>query len=173
MLAPTARLTARGAPFEILEAEIDGIPCRVYRHAPKTLADLYRKAERYAQREFIACGQRRLTYGTILERARVVAGALSAGIDVRDGARVALIGRNRPEWVIGFIAITLVGATAVVIHHAATTEQIIEALDVAEQPVLAWLSERDRHAIAAGSAGPANAMHVRLGRRWDIIVHDM
>lgn len=132
MLAPTARLTARGAPFEILEAEIDGIPCRVYRHAPKTLADLYRKAERYAQREFIACGQRRLTYGTILERAHVVAGALSAGIDVRDGARVALIGRNRPEWVIGFIAITLMGATAVVIHHAATTEQIIEALDVAE-----------------------------------------
>jgi hypothetical protein len=43
----------------------------------------------------------------------------------------------------------------------------------AQQPVLARLGERDRHALAAGPADPADAVHVRLRRRRDVVVDDV
>ena len=46
-------------------------------------------------------------------------------------------------------------------------------LDVAQQPMLARLGERDRDAFASGAAGAADAMHVRLGRRGHVVVHDV
>ena len=46
-------------------------------------------------------------------------------------------------------------------------------LDVAQQPVLARLDQRDRHALAAGAPGPADAMDVGVGVRRDVVVDDV
>ena len=48
-----------------------------------------------------------------------------------------------------------------------------EALDAAQQPVLARLGERDRGAVAAGAAGAADPVHVRLGGRRHVVVDDV
>ena len=44
-------------------------------------------------------------------------------------------------------------------------------LDVAQQAVLARLGQRDRHTFASGATGSANAVHVRIGLPWDVVVH--
>ncbi len=46
-------------------------------------------------------------------------------------------------------------------------------LDVAQHPVLARLDQGDRRAFAAGSPGPPDAMHVRIGVRRDVEVDDV
>ena len=46
-------------------------------------------------------------------------------------------------------------------------------LDVAKQAVLAWLDERDRHAVAARSAGPSDAVDILIGVRRDVVVDDV
>ena len=46
-------------------------------------------------------------------------------------------------------------------------------LDRLEHPVLARLGERDRDALAAGAADPADAVHVGLRRRRDVVVDDV
>ena len=48
-----------------------------------------------------------------------------------------------------------------------------DPLDVAEQPLLARLGERDRDALAAGPADAADAVHVGLGRRRHVVVDDV
>ena len=48
-----------------------------------------------------------------------------------------------------------------------------DLLDVAQQPMLARLGERDRDAFAAGATRAADAMHVRVGRRRHVEVHDV
>ena len=47
------------------------------------------------------------------------------------------------------------------------------ALEVLEHAVLTRLSECDRHAGAARTAGAANAVHVRLGGARHVVVHHM
>ena len=46
-------------------------------------------------------------------------------------------------------------------------------LDVAQQPVLARLDERDRHALAAGPTGPPDPMDVGVGVRRHVEVDDV
>jgi len=40
---PVATLTAPGAPCELLTIELDGVPQRVFRHAPRTLGEACRQ----------------------------------------------------------------------------------------------------------------------------------
>ena len=46
-------------------------------------------------------------------------------------------------------------------------------LDVAQHPVLARLDQGDRHALAAGTPGPPDAMDVGVGVRRDVVVDDV
>ena len=48
-----------------------------------------------------------------------------------------------------------------------------DALDVAEQPQLAGLGQRDGDALAPGPADPADAVHVGVGRRRHVVVDDV
>ena len=50
---------------------------------------------------------------------------------------------------------------------------LVDRLDRLEQPVLARLGERDRDALAAGPADPADAVHVGLRRRRHVVVDDV
>ena len=48
-----------------------------------------------------------------------------------------------------------------------------ELLDVAEQAVLARFGESDGDAFSSGTAGAADAMHVRVGGRRHVVVDDV
>ena len=48
-----------------------------------------------------------------------------------------------------------------------------EPFDVAEQTLLAGLGQCDGGTFATGAAHSTDAVHVRLGRRWDVVIHDM
>jgi long-chain acyl-CoA synthetase len=122
-----AALTAPGQPFELTERLVGGVSCRVFRHAPRTLSELYAAARAHADRVFCVSEAERLSYATVLARAASLAAALRAQ-GVAAGAHVAIAMRNRPEWLIAFIAISALGAVPVLVNSRGSGEEIAFSL---------------------------------------------
>jgi long-chain acyl-CoA synthetase len=104
-----ARLTAPGAPFEIEEKVIRGIPTRTWKNAPPTLRDVFLNGLRFRDREFLVYEDDRATFDAFARATLTLAHQLVAD-GVKKGDRVAVIMRNLPEWPVAFWAGQLVGA---------------------------------------------------------------
>ncbi|MBL8774156.1 MAG: acyl--CoA ligase [Phenylobacterium sp.] len=104
-----ARLTAPGAPFEIEERVIRGVPTRTWKNAPPTLRDVFLNGQRFKDREFLVYEDDRATYDSFGRATIALAHRLIAD-GVKKGDRVAVIMRNLPEWPVCFWAGVLAGA---------------------------------------------------------------
>lgn len=72
-----------------------------------------------------------ITWGEYAEQVRLVAHALLA-LGINPGARVGLIGENRPEWLFADLGIQSIGAWTTGIYTTSSPEQIAYILDHAE-----------------------------------------
>lgn len=131
-----AQLQAAGGPFEIAEIELNGATCRVFRRAPTTLTQVFAAARQYADKEFIVYNERRLTYAEVFAQASNLAGNIAQRIDVKKGSRIAIVMHNRPEWIISFIAIASLGATAVLVNSRGTANELQAALAVSNSELI-------------------------------------
>ena len=104
-----AALTGPGAPFEIEEKVIRGIPTKTWKNAPPTLRDVFVNGLRFREREFLVYDDERATYDSFAKATLTLAHRLAAD-GVTKGDRVAVIMRNLPEWPVCFWAGVLVGA---------------------------------------------------------------
>ena len=104
-----ALLTAPGAPFEMAEAMIRGIPPRVWKNIPATLRDAFLIGCSHGARTFIVNEDERVTFDAFGRAVLALAERLSADGVVK-GDRVALIMRNLPEWPVAFYAAAILGA---------------------------------------------------------------
>jgi len=109
----TAQLTAEGAPFEILERQINSVPLRCYRHAPATLRDALAQGRQYADKVFITYQDESLSFDQFFEQADRFGHYLVNKLGVARGDRVAIAMRNYPEWMAAYVAIVSVGAIVV------------------------------------------------------------
>jgi len=122
--ATTNRLIQPGSPFELQDAMVHGVPCKVFCKGPATLQAIYRKAALVPNREYLVCGGTSLTMGTTLEQASALGRALGRLAGVHAGTRVGLVMSNCTEWVVAFVAITSIGATAVLMNPGSSQEEI-------------------------------------------------
>ncbi len=106
-----ALLTAPGAPFEMDEVTIRGVPTRVWKNIPPTLRDAFQLGRAHGERVFIVHDDERVTFAAFGRATLVLAEALAAG-GVAKGDRVAIVMRNLPEWPVAFYATALLGAVA-------------------------------------------------------------
>ena len=104
-----AKLTRPGAPFEIEEKVIRGVPTKTWKNAPPTLRDVFVNGQRFKDREFLVYESDRATYDSFGKATLTLAHRLVAD-GVKKGDRVAVIMRNLPEWPVCFWAGQLVGA---------------------------------------------------------------
>src|SRR3954451_7872903 len=74
--------------------------------------DLYAHAEARGRQTAVVCGDQRLTYAELLERVERLAHGLAAS-GLEPGDAVALVLPNSPALVVGFLAVTGLGAVAV------------------------------------------------------------
>jgi fatty-acyl-CoA synthase len=79
-------------------------------------------AERYAGREALVFGDRRLTYQELHDEVRAFGKGLVA-LGVTKGAKVAVMLGNRPEFVVAAYGATLVGAVAVPVSTLAAADE--------------------------------------------------
>lgn len=151
----TQRLTGPGSPFELVETRIDGVPCRVFRHGPRTLPDIYRKAA--ARRPYVVVDRHEVSYDEVLLSAQALGQELANRHGVRMGTRVGIILHNCPAWPVALLAITSIGAIATLIHR--------------QRPATERLADLDLCQCAVVIADPQGAHELReLGDRRPVIV---
>jgi acyl-CoA synthetase (AMP-forming)/AMP-acid ligase II len=122
--AMVAELTADGAPFALSDVEIDGVAYRSYAAMPAHMGQYFQLMLNHAQKEFAVYREERYRYGDAYAEAAALGAALVADYGVRQGDRVAILSRNNPQWMIGFIAVLSVGAVAVPMNAWWTTEEL-------------------------------------------------
>lgn len=119
-----ATLTGADAPFALVEAEVGGVPMRLFRKAPPSLRAFFIGLRAKSDAEFLVYEDERYTYGDIIERVEALAAAMVHDFGVRRGDRVAIAMRNYPEWIIAYFAATSIGAVAVGLNAWWTSEEL-------------------------------------------------
>ena len=151
-----ATLLAEGAPFELVDVEVDGVMIRSFKNRIRTLRDLLVKSVDFGDNTYMLAtdgvDERRLSYAEHAHLVASVATALHDRFDVQRGDRVAILGANRPEWVISFWAAISLGAVAVGLNGWSTGSEIRYFLDDCEPKVL--VADRKRmERLAGGDLG--------------------
>jgi long-chain acyl-CoA synthetase len=135
-------LTAAGAPFELDEMTVDGVPWRVFKHAPASLRDVFATSAAHGDKDFLVYGEERLTYGEHFGLVAALARRLADQHGVGKGDRVAIGMRNYPEWVTSFWATMSLGAIAVPLNAWWTGPELAYAIRDSGSRVLIVDGER-------------------------------
>jgi long-chain acyl-CoA synthetase len=122
------RLTAPGAPFEIVEAEIRGEEQKVWKNALPTLRDVFVQGRGFGERTFLVYEDERATFEAFARAAVVFAHELQS-LGIVKGDRVAIAMRNLPEWPVAFFGAILAGAIAVPLNAWSTAPELLFVLN--------------------------------------------
>lgn len=122
------RLVGSGLPFEIDEIDIRGIRTRIWKNAPRNLADVLAGSIAHGDREYLVLGDERLTYTEHYFLVCRFAQALRERYGIGKGDRVALVMRNLPEWSIAFWATASLGAVIVPLNAWLSTAELEHCL---------------------------------------------
>jgi long-chain acyl-CoA synthetase len=131
--ALTARFTAPGAEFEVVEREIRGVPMRVYSGGPQTLREILLGSAALGDRTYLvyrssADRWQRWTFAEHLRLAAGLARCFTGEYGLRKGDRLAVTMRNYPEWAPVFFAAQAVGLVVVPLNAWWTGAELRYAL---------------------------------------------
>jgi len=124
----TGLLTAPGAPFEIVEQLVRGIPMRVYSGGPQTLREVLLASAAFGDRDYLVYGTERWTYAEHLRQVAGLARRLLEQYGLHKGDRVAVTMRNYPEWSTIFFAAQVAGLVVVPLNAWWTAAELGHAL---------------------------------------------
>jgi long-chain acyl-CoA synthetase len=140
--AAIAQLTKAGALFEVVEAEVLGVPMRVYANAPASMRAILETTAAQGDRNFLVYRDERYTFRQHLGIVGALATRLREQYGVGKGDRVAIGMRNYPEWVMSFWAVQALGAVAVPLNAWWTGPELAYALEDSGTTVLFMDGER-------------------------------
>ncbi|CAN5612171.1 class I adenylate-forming enzyme family protein [soil metagenome] len=137
-----AELTGEGGAFATVDADVLGLPMRVFASAPPSMRSIWELAAGHAERTYLVYEDEHLTYAEVGAQVRALAHHLRTEHGVGSGDRVALAMRNYPEWVVGYWAIVSLGAAAVGLNAWWTTPEMAHGLSDSRPIVLIADQER-------------------------------
>ena len=158
--AATARVTAHGQPYEVVEATIDGSSFRVFANAPANLRELYRSSLAHGDKDFYVYQNERCTFAEAWRQAARVARQLEH-LGVSAGDRVGIAARNYPEWIFAFMGITSLGAVAVAMNAWWSGEELAYGIDDSGLTVLFADSERLQRVLPLPAAKRLKLIAIR------------
>lgn len=136
-----AVLCAPGAKFEMDSAVIDGVPTRVWKNAPASLALLAQAGRAHGAATFMIYEDERVSYAAWFRAVAALAHHLRS-LGVTKGDRVALAMRNLPEWPVAFFATVSIGAICVPLNAWWTGQELAYGLANSGAKVLVCDEER-------------------------------
>ncbi|MFN0024836.1 MAG: class I adenylate-forming enzyme family protein [Parvularculaceae bacterium] len=129
MIAASAfKLLMTDPTFKVTTAIVRGVEYRVFENAPPSLAGIFEKGAAHGDNPFIYYEGETWTFSRLWSEAGRFANALSGGLGVKKGDRVAIAMRNYPEWCAGFMALISIGAVVVPLNAWWKTEELRYAL---------------------------------------------
>ena len=141
-----AMLTAPGGRFEMETIPIRGVPTRVWKNAPPTLAWLAAAARGHGERLFTIHEDERVSYEATYRATAALAARLTA-LGVGKGDRVAIAMRNLPEWPVAFFAGAAIGAIMVPLNAWWTGGEL--EFGLADSGAKVFIVDAERHARLA------------------------
>ena len=119
---------AAAAAFSIREKPRGGHKVRVFAENHAYLSQAFRRLETYGEREFIVHEAVRLTFAECRAQATRLARHLADDRAIKPGDRIGLALPNSPEWMLGFIAISAIGAVPALINPRAGSDEFNHCL---------------------------------------------
>ena len=142
-------LTKPGAPFEMAETEVNGIPTRIYTSVPPDMRAIWELTAGYGDTTYLVYGDERYSYADIHARVATFAHWLRNEHGIGAGDRVAVSMRNYPEWVITYWATISIGAAVVAMNAWWVAPEMVFALQDSKPKVLVVDDERLEPTAAA------------------------
>jgi long-chain acyl-CoA synthetase len=141
------RLLGPGKPFELEDAVVFGRKVQVFKGAPRTVNDIYRRALAFrgTGRRLVVQDEVSHTYEDGFARAAALSKALREQYGVKRGTMVAMVMANRPEWLISLIAIHAAGGVAVIVNSRGSAEEMLRATRQCDSVLV--IADADRDAI--------------------------
>ncbi|GBG32651.1 Acyl-coA synthetase, putative [Hondaea fermentalgiana] len=124
-----------------------GVKYQVYPNGPQTLVDLFSfpKATGNLDNPFLVYEDKRYTFREADEEASALGSALINDFGVKTLDRVCIVSKNRPEYAIGVMASTSVGATCVPMNSWWKTKELEYGLDNSGTKIV--LCDLDRYKL--------------------------
>lgn len=140
------QLLSAQSPFALAEDE-QGL--KYFVNAPATLTDAIQEGRRHADAPFLMWREQRYSFAEFYAAADQLTAALQQVLKVQPGERVAIAMRNRPEWMIAFIACVQAGAIPVPLNSWGVRDELLHAIEDADARVL--FCDPERHQQLEGS----------------------
>jgi long-chain acyl-CoA synthetase len=147
-----APLVGPGGPYEVMPAQLRGESCEVYRDHPHTLIGIYDVARGRGDARMVQETARAWTYDQVFQLADALSATLQDRFGVKHGTRVAIATGSRMEWLAGVIAVSQIGAVAVLINTRGTREEMVRAITVVNGEVV--LADRERAQVLLDGEAP-------------------
>jgi long-chain acyl-CoA synthetase len=157
-------LVGAGAPFEVEQVEVEGVPLRDFVRAPHTIVDVFAMGAAHEALVHLVYEAERLTFAEVRRRSLSLARELQASFGIRAGDRVAIAMRNLPEFVVSFWGAALVGAIVVPLNSWWTGAELAYALGDAGASVLCADDERLERLVDHGGRAGVTLVGVRTQR---------
>ena len=167
-----AQVTGSGQWFETTEADIGGVSYTVFKHAPRSLRDIFDLSRSRGDATFLVYEDERWSFADVMAAVDALGSALVEHYGIGHGDRVAIGMRNYPEWIVSYAAILSVGGVVVSLNAWWTEDELDYALQDSGSALLIADAERAERAAKLG----VPILGVRLGDdesgadRWEDVV---
>ncbi|PRB83961.1 class I adenylate-forming enzyme family protein [Pseudomonas sp. MYb185] len=116
------QLICEPSPFAVA---VDEQGRKVFTQAPSTLGEALQTAREYGDRPFLKWQSQSHTFASFFAAADSLTAALQLDLNIQPGDRVAIGMRNRPEWMIAFMAVVQAGAIPVAVNSWSTRQELL------------------------------------------------
>lgn len=124
-----AQLTAPTAPFEVETVEVGGVPLKAFKNAETSLGNFLSAGRQHGDTLFLQYQGASWTFNEFFRAVDQVCDWLSNEGGIEQGDRVAIAMRNRPEWLVAFVAVITVGAVAVPLNSWGKAQELQQGLE--------------------------------------------
>lgn len=123
--------------YSIETVEVEGNPVQSFAHRFKSLPAMFHKSvETYGGKPFLVEGEKRLTFTETGEKVALLADWLRADYGIKEGCHVGLLMENSINFIIAFLGIQQLGATAVVFNHHLTGPELEWQMEISDLDLL-------------------------------------
>jgi long-chain acyl-CoA synthetase len=123
-------LTGEGGMLPLTTIEQDGVTLPMIATAPPALSYYFAHfCAQHGDKDFLVCGDERLSFAEIFAQARAVAGALVEGYGVKRGDHIGIAARNAPSWIVLYMGILMAGGVATLLNGWWTGPELAQGVN--------------------------------------------
>ena len=137
-----AQLTAPTAPFEVETVDVAGVPLKAFKNAETSLGAFLAAGRNHDANLFLQYQGEDWTYGAFFTAVDQACDWLVNEAQIGKGDPIAIAMRNRPEWLVAFVATVTIGAVAVPLNSWGKAQELTQGLEDSEAKLVFCDSDR-------------------------------